>query len=543
MSLQRVKAKSLLISIFLHVIFIFLVYHQLSGYEEIETRRLKKNGKVQEIAIEISSPKNDIKRLAVQTPTTEKATFQVDQPSNDNISKEYPFTPKYLLEEIEQENLLLTSEPLEIQWKKLEIPYDLTTPSEKLPAVYQAFREEKDKPEAPNIKWSKISLPEQEVDFSLEEHTLPIMALQEESVAPTSSVEQVKATVPSLKSLSTLSWGDFFDYDIVYYPDGDEYVFALTLMPKKDVLFPRMKQHIHFLVDTSHAIQAKRLKTSIHAIMRALSIFSEDDLISITCFDSKMKKLVRYLPNTGSNKKTIRSLTSQIELGNIFASPDPYKPLQAILFDQTNSSYLDSLVLISDGKGLSTKQNNLHLMQNWTAANQGRYHLHAVATDSDSTTPLLDLFCSFNKGKLHLSHSVIGLKRKMQKLAHSIKYPIAKDLHLSAYSKKNDSIALYPSMTLLPALYLGEPLVIWGKSSDLQDFTLFVQGRNLSHWINIKKKISFRNAKGAEPSFAKLWDKQRAYQCYDNYFRYQDPNYLLQAKEILSSHDIEAFTP
>ncbi len=514
----------------------------MSGYKVIETRKLKKNGVIQEIAINISSPEEDRVSLQSPTPLKEESQERVATFTKELSQKEYPFTPTYALEELQTPSHLLHTDPLTISWKTNEIPKDPLQPIHTVPAVYHAHKEES-RPSAPEMDLSLLPVATQEIDFSQEESSLPLSALEESSLEPEKKIRKAPPSIPSMKSLSTLSWGDFFDYEIVYYPDGEEYIFALTLMPKKDILFPRMKQHVHFLVDTSHAIQAARLKTSIHAILRALSILHEDDLVSVTCFDSKMKKIIKYLPNTQSNKKTVRSLTSQIELGNIFASPDPYKPLQSLLFDQPSFSHLESLILITDGKGISTKQNNLHLMQNWTAKNQGRYHLHAIATESDTMSNLLDLFCSFNKGKLYLSHSVTGLKRKMQKLMHSIKYPIAKDLHISAYSKNQESLQLFPSTTLLPSLYLGEPLVIWGKSSNLEDFTLFLQGRNLSHWINIKKKITFRDAKGAESSFVKSWDKQRAYQCYDNYFRYQDPDYLLQAKEILSSQNIDPILP
>lgn len=546
--LRRLKAKSLLTSIFLHLLALFFIQKQVYSHYVISSCTLKPDGStIKKITLDIAKqpPSEQEDLFPNKNPFKENANSlapqQIALKKNVEEEKGAPFSYPYFSQSyIPYE---MSSMPFDFSWQKVDFPLeeDLEINTEfQEPSLI--VKEEKE--ELPSFTHSIPPRPyqqEEEIDLHYEEKKLHHYSTGHKSPFFVKRLPpEAKHELPYLKSLSTLSWGDFFTYDLVYFPDGDEYVFALTLMPKEKVTFPRMRQNVYFLIDKSHGIQKGRLKVSVHAILRALSIFHEEDQINIISYDNKIDPVARNLPNNERSRKKIRNLSKKIAIGTIFASADPFKPLNALLYEKPTDA-LDTIIFLTNGEGFTNKRKNPYLIHNWTAKNHGRFHVHAVATHNDKMSPFLDFFSLFNKGQVFLSHNITGIKRKMQKLCHTISYPIAKDLYSSAYSPhRGNNVQLFPSSQLMPALYLKEPIVLWGKTANLDDFTLFVQGRNQSNWINIKKKVSFAKARKAPDSISRQWAIQQSHQCYEKYLRDQNPAHLLKAEEILSPHGIKS---
>ncbi|HEV7737931.1 MAG TPA: hypothetical protein VGO47_11245, partial [Chlamydiales bacterium] len=61
-------------------------------------------------------------------------------------------------------------------------------------------------------------------------------------------------------------------------------------------------------------------------------------------------------------------------------------------------------------------------------------------------------------------------------------------------------IEIYPQSQLSPHLYLNQPYVILGSTDTPDDFLVFIQGRLKDQWLNIKKTVSFINAKKGNSS-------------------------------------------
>ncbi len=136
------------------------------------------------------------------------------------------------------------------------------------------------------------------------------------------------------------------------------------------------------------------------------------------------------------------------------------------------------------------------LALDWTAYNNGRVSLFAIGISGDPHLSTLDAFTAFNRGKLLYPPTKRGIKRKLLKLIKTISYPLVKNLTATAISRSMQTkITLYPQKKQMPSLFLDEPYVILGTTTKLDDFVLFVQGKLKNKWLNIKKPISFVNAK------------------------------------------------
>ena len=310
---------------------------------------------------------------------------------------------------------------------------------------------------------------------------------------------------PTLDELETSTYSDFFDLDLVCLPRQEEsgYLFAITIIPRADLQLPKLHQHYNFLIDRANCIQRDRLLASKNAVLKALDELSPDDTFNIIVFDSKVEKLFSGSKSPdGVSIAQAKAFLDKVSLGSFFAPADLYKSLLLTLPEQIQDDELYTTILMSDGENLGKKSALHSILQTWTWQNSNRVALFTIGMSSDPQLANLDVASALNKGRLYTSPTKTGIKRKLLKLMKNIQTPIAKNISCHAIHKSSShSIELYPGSDELPHLYLDQPFVIIGVSDSLDDFILFVQGRLKDRWMNIKKTISFVNAKKGSSIF------------------------------------------
>ena len=349
--------------------------------------------------------------------------------------------------------------------------------------------------------------------------------------------------LPSLADLDTSSYSDSFDADLIFSPkeDGSGYIFALTLIPRPDLELPRIRQHFTFLIDRSNSIQQGRLAATKSAIHKALEELSPDDTFNIIAFDSKMEKMSpNSLPCIGKSFAFAEEFLDKIQLGSFFSTTDLYRPLFLTVPGQVQNDEIYTAILLTDGEALAKKNVQRSVLSDWTRYNAGKVALYAVGLNSDSRIATLDVATAYNKGKLTNAPTNRGIKRKLMKLLKMIRNPIGKNIACHAISKSPQTkVYLYPKQTQMPNLYLDQPYVILGETDSLDDFILFVQGRLQDRWLNIKKTISFLNAKKGNKSLKAEWALQCAYNLYENYLIDENPKYIAEAETLLAPFEYQ----
>lgn len=159
---------------------------------------------------------------------------------------------------------------------------------------------------------------------------------------------------------------------------------------------------------------------------------------------------------------------------------------------------------------------------------------------SDHHLATLDAMSVFNKGKLTYATTNRGLRRKLLKLMKTIRSPIAKNLAVTAISLAPDAkIEIFPKPLYAPHLYLDHPYVIVGSTETLNDFVLFVQGRVKGGWLNIKKTLSFVNAKKGGNTLRSEWALHKAYLEYEKFTQDDNPLHLAEARAILEPYNLQ----
>lgn len=349
--------------------------------------------------------------------------------------------------------------------------------------------------------------------------------------------------LPSLADLDTANLSQFFESDIVFLPrdDGPGYIFALTLVPRPDLKLPKFRHHVTFLIDRSNSVQKDRLSASKQAVQKALEELFTDDTFNVFVFDSKVEKLFPTLMEANSDTLAkADTFLDQIQLGSFFTPADPYRPLLLTVPSQVQDDELYSAILITDGESLAKKTTQRSILHHWTEQNNGRVALYTIAMGADNHLATLDAASVFNKGKLTYATTNRGLRRKLLKLMKMIRSPVAKNMTIKAISKSpSGSVELYPKTGNAPHLFLDQPYVIIGTADNLDDFVLFVQGRLKNQWLNIKKTISFVNAKKGGNTLKAEWALQKAYRKYEQYVLDDNPQHLVEARALLEPFDLQ----
>lgn len=308
----------------------------------------------------------------------------------------------------------------------------------------------------------------------------------------------------SLAELDTVNLSDCFNVELSFLAkqEGSGYLFALTLVPRADLTLPKIQQRITFLIDRANSIQKERFIASKQAVLRALDELDEEDSFNIIVFDSKMEKLFpTFSKVNASSISKAEVFLDKIGLGSFFATSDPYKPLLLTIPREVQEDEIYTAVLVTDGETLSNKSVHDTLMNDWTMQNQGKVSLYVVGMETDTNGKALETLCTLNRGRLIQSTSGRGIKRQILKLTKNIKTPLAKDLSSKVVCRgEGRPIELYPQPALAPHLYLNQPYVILGSTDTLDDFMVFIQGRLKDQWLNLRKTISFVNAKKGNAS-------------------------------------------
>lgn len=387
----------------------------------------------------------------------------------------------------------------------------------------------------------KEEVPSTEISYS-ERLDLPLTDAPQVAKAPSMIPIPILPVLPTLEELDTSSYSDSFEADLVFLPkEGGGFIFALTLIPRPDLELPKLKQHFTFLIDKGNSIQQGRLTATRAAIHKALEELSPQDTFNIIAFDSKLEKMSpNSLPCVGKSFALAEAFLEKIQLGSFFASSDLYKPLLLTVPGQVQNDELHSAILLTDSETLVKKGAQKAILQDWTSYNAGRVNLYAIGLNSDAHSPTLDAATAFNKGKYSNAPTNRGLKRKLLKLVKTIQNPVAKNLVCKAISRSpNAKIHIFPKSSQMPPLFVDQPYVIVGESETLDDFIIFLQGRLKDRWLNIKKTISFVNAKKGNKSLREEWALQRAYELYERYVHDDNPKHIAEAATLLEPFDFQ----
>ncbi len=339
---------------------------------------------------------------------------------------------------------------------------------------------------------------------------------------------------------SSILWEEEIHVDVSYISDPEEhkYIFSLTVNPDFDLETEPLQQNFYFIIDRSNSIKKARFDGFKRAVQRALSGLQEGDKFNIYILDKSISRLSEK--NLFVSTKNIKLAEEFLEKENykpFFSGNDLYDSLERLFSFTRNSEELHSAILISDGNTLLSSSKQKKAILDWSEKNQGNINLYTATSGQGNNLVLLDLLSYTTSGKFLYSDTNASFPRKLVKLVKDLHDPIVKEVTIDAVATDpGNHIHIYPSKTVLSPLYIKKPLVVVGTIDDLDDFTLYIQGKNRGRWLHIKKTISFQEAIKGGRSLEKLWAQAQANVCYEQFLKEGKTAHLKEAKKILTPY-------
>lgn len=365
--------------------------------------------------------------------------------------------------------------------------------------------------------------------------------------APTAFLE--KKEVQVLSAISDLDqydfpaianaaeWNDDFDVDVTFLPnpEGQGYIFSLSLKPNYDMGSHSLKQNLYFILDRSSSVQKHRFAVFKRGVLKALSSMQHGDTFNILVMD---KKIARFSPEnrpvTLKNIHAAEEFLDKQEAGGLFAASDIYTTLDKILPAIPENDEVHTAILLTDGKTGMSNERKQAALKKWIEKNNGKMALYACAIGRDNDLLSLDMLTSVSGGKLMYSDTHASFPRKLAKLVLDLRDPVAKDIMITAVPHNpNSHIEFYPANSHLSSLYGHQPYVVVGQIDDPCAFDLVIQGRHRDQWIAIKKNVSFVEGHKGDYTLEKEWNAQHANVCYSKFLKEGKASHLKEAKEIL----------
>ncbi|MEN9655092.1 MAG: hypothetical protein RL235_1204, partial [Chlamydiota bacterium] len=458
----------------------------------------------------------------------------IDKEQFTEQQRSTPFPPTALLATGQQVTILLPQgsryDLFEHLPKDLIVPVKVPSHSTELPPLSPVAADCSPALKSPHVK---PELPKQFGQQEKTAHRLASVWDKERAAAraPSHLPEVHLPALPTLSELETVSFSDAFDAELVFWQDdheGDDILFALTLVPRADLGLKKIAQTYHFMIDRSNSVQKERLQATKSAVRKAMEELGEGDFFNIYVFDSKLDKLFpKPMAMSKGALAQADAFLKEISLGSFFSPTDLARPL----FLATPPPHDEGLhvgLLFTDAEGLAKKPNLQALLTDWTRYNDGRLALYTIGFTADVQKEALHMLASLNRGRQVLIPTKRALKRKLTKLMRTLHTAVGQNLSLHVVRRSPGGIEVFPDSNHTAHLYLNEPYVILGRTKTMDDFVIFVQGKLQDRWLHIKKTISFLNAKKGDLSLRDEWVYQKAFEFYRRYLKEGDAKYIAE---------------
>jgi len=248
-----------------------------------------------------------------------------------------------------------------------------------------------------------------------------------------------------------------------------------------------------FVIDNSGSMAGDSMPAARRSLLYALETLRRQDRFNIIRFDDTMDELfVEAVPASDENIAIGKSFTHGLEAEG---GTEMLPALQAALSAKASESHLRQIVFLTDG----SLSNEAEMMRE-IGQSDGRSRVFMIGIGSAPNTYLMRRMAEAGRGTF--THVGYGdeAEPQMQRLLDRLSKPLATDLFASV---SGGNIDFAPRD--LPDLYAGEPLVLIGRTKNLQG-TLTVSGTiEGKRW---SRSIDLTEA-GESDVVTKLWARRR----------------------------------
>lgn len=376
-------------------------------------------------------------------------------------------------------------------------------------------------------------------------HSLPSVHHAAASYKANKSSSESLASLPSLQDLNTTTFSDEFVAELEITPNPKEkgYLFSLTLEVANKELFDRPAQNFIFLVDRSGAIDKNRFQVFKQAVVKALSYLKEGDTFNIITFDNELSPMsTKEVYVSASTKHGAKRFLETQKRSYKYAYPDIYATLTKVHKIAKHSELPSTVFLLTNGKTLEDFDTQNESLSRLLADNKDDFTLFTACASQSNNNLMLEILSTLNKGEFLHSQTHAAFPRKFASFVKHAAHLMANSIHVTAVSKDPSlNLEFYPNESLAQNLYIDKPYTVIGKIDKLTDFEIIVQGKFQDRWMNLTKKVSFKQARKGGRSIQKDYALQIAYGKYKEYLQEGNTACLNEAKEVLKPLNVSTF--
>lgn len=236
-----------------------------------------------------------------------------------------------------------------------------------------------------------------------------------------------------------------------------DYVLASIVPPAVAAGGPALPRETIFVIDNSGSMDGPSMTQAKEALLLGLGKLTPSDRFNVIRFDDTYDVLFpQAVPADGEHIRMAQGFVAGL---NANGGTEMIPPLKAALADPdvNDTRFLRQVVFITDG-AIGNEQEMFAIL----SAQRGRSRVFMVGIGSAPNSYLMTRAAELGRGTFTFIGDAAQVKARMDELFTKIGQPVITGLSARL---ENNSAELAPS--LLPDLYLGEPLLIMAEADRL----------------------------------------------------------------------------
>jgi Ca-activated chloride channel family protein len=285
---------------------------------------------------------------------------------------------------------------------------------------------------------------------------------------------------------------------------GDEDYFMLMAVPPVEMDERHsVQQEMIFVIDISGSMSGSSIKQAKSGLIKALSQLGPEDYFNIIAFNDKY-----YTMTSDPIRASRRNVKNGIEYvrtldANGGTEAQPALQHALTMFHQPDT--VKMIVFITDGS-VGNENALISLVNRYI----GESRLFTVGIGSAPNGHLLEKVSQSGRGTFTYISTIGEVEEKMGELLSKIEKPALMDLVLDI----SNEAEILPDP--IPDLFVGQPLVVFGKTKGLSKDSAILLGKTPDGYIQLHLPLDLDIAK-VEPAIPTLWARSKIANLMDEY--------------------------
>ena len=277
---------------------------------------------------------------------------------------------------------------------------------------------------------------------------------------------------------------------------GNDNYFMLMAVPNTgESDTDRLPKEMIYIIDISGSMKGASIRQAKSSLQTAISQLNEMDHFNIIAFDDSYHTFSAQTVKADKDNKQIAYMFIQ----NLEAQggTEMLPALKEGMHQAQSSSAVSMIFLITDGS-VGNETRILQAIKN----KLGNARLFPIGIGSAPNSFLLRKAAEQGRGTFTYISSPGEVESKMMTLLKKIESPVLTNIHLSV----DGEVDMVPKS--IPDLFKGEPLLIFGKTADLNGKEVTLTGRTQDGIISLQLPILVDDGK-ENPAISTLWARKK----------------------------------